>query len=87
MYRPQYHWNNPQEIDHYTDSSGMKLFYTPNLRPNDMAMLLVGQQWLEIPPRSTDAVFTSDCTSACTSNLMRGDIHVTQAFNHMHLTG
>merc|ERR1719317_1633524 len=48
---------------------------------------MIGQRWLEIPPGATDAVADMECTSTCTSNLMKGDIKIVQAFNHMHLTG
>lgn len=83
----QYHWNNPAKGGDFTDSSGLKLYYTPNLRPYDMAMFMTGQNFIQIPPRSHDVMATSDCSSTCTRNLLQGDIYVTDAANHMHYLG
>ncbi|KAK7103292.1 putative DBH-like monooxygenase protein 2 [Littorina saxatilis] len=83
----QSHWNNPQLHAHFNDSSGMRLHYTSELRANNMAMLMTGQNYIQIPPRSPDTLATSDCSSTCTNNLMTGDIHITSAANHMHYLG
>ncbi|KAK7506928.1 hypothetical protein BaRGS_00001779, partial [Batillaria attramentaria] len=83
----QYHWNNPAERTDFEDSSGLTLHYTPNVRPNDMAMLMTGQDHIVIPPRSLDTVITSDCTNTCTRNKLTGDIYVTTAADHMHYLG
>ena len=83
----QIHWNNPEELDQYTDSSGLQIYYTPKLRPNDAGMLLVGQERLVIPPGRQGVVFDSVCSSRCTSELLRGPVHITRAINHMHYLG
>jgi len=50
----QYHWNNPMLVDGHTDSSGFELYMTPNLRPNNAGILMVGQLSIEVtsPKRS-----------------------------------
>ena len=45
LYLVQMHWNNPFEFTHYTDGSGLVIYYTPNLRNNDGATLFLGQMY------------------------------------------
>ena len=35
MHMMQVHYYNPELVDHWTDRSGMRLYYTSDLRPND----------------------------------------------------
>ncbi|XP_025104356.1 DBH-like monooxygenase protein 1 homolog [Pomacea canaliculata] len=83
----QYHWNNPLLRSDFVDSSGLTLYYTPNLRPHNLGMLMTGQNYLEIPPFTDLTIATSDCTATCTKQLLHGDIHITEAVNHMHYLG
>ncbi|PVD26338.1 hypothetical protein C0Q70_14009 [Pomacea canaliculata] len=85
--RIEYHWNNPMRQSDFVDSSGFTLYYTPHLRRHNMGMLVVGQEYLEIPPFTDLTVASSDCTATCTKNLLKSDIYVTSAFNHMHYLG
>jgi hypothetical protein len=66
----QFHWNNPQEIDNYTDSSGMTLYYTTRKRLYDSGILMTGDQQFAIPPGETNYTVGSDCTAACTQKYM-----------------
>ena len=45
LYLVQMHWNNPLEFTHYTDGSGLVIYYTSNLRNNDEATLFLGQMY------------------------------------------
>ncbi|KAL8579823.1 hypothetical protein ACOMHN_048100 [Nucella lapillus] len=83
----EFHWNNPELRDDYTDSSGMRFFYTPNLRPNSAATLVIGQLFLEIPPLQPLVEVTGSCTSDCTRSMVNSSFYVTEAFNHMHYMG
>lgn len=81
------HWNNPQLRADYTDSSGMTFYLTPNLRPNEAGVLMIGQSYLEIPP-GQDAYSTEGvCKGSCTPYLMEGPVYITETFNHMHYLG
>ncbi|XP_033749196.1 uncharacterized protein LOC117333888 [Pecten maximus] len=59
----QMHWNNPSERHGYTDSSGIILFYTPILRPYNLANLLTGEHIFSIPPGENRYVVESECSS------------------------
>ncbi|XP_045188021.1 uncharacterized protein LOC123545778 [Mercenaria mercenaria] len=83
----QHHWNNPQEVTDYTDSSGMTLYLTPNLRPNNAGVLITGQGSLDIPPGQSSYPVTGSCGADCLSQMMDGNIYVSQVANHMHLLG
>ncbi|XP_060064280.1 DBH-like monooxygenase protein 1 homolog [Ylistrum balloti] len=83
----QYHWNNPERRSDYTDSSGLKLYYTPNRRLHDATVLQVGSEYLEIPPGEESVSAESWCSNECTSRYLFGPIYVTRAINHMHHIG
>ncbi|KAL3870612.1 hypothetical protein ACJMK2_038660 [Sinanodonta woodiana] len=81
------HWNNPLKTANTTDRSGMKLYYTSKLRPNDAGILMVGQTNLQIPPGKDAFSITGSCPGDCTRKLMVRNIYVVTAFNHMHYIG
>ncbi|XP_053386346.1 MOXD1 homolog 2-like [Mercenaria mercenaria] len=81
------HWNNLMETEGYTDGSGITLHLTPNLKPYDAGMMLIGQMLLGIPPRTPHHTENSTCSSECTKRKMTGNINVVGALNHMHYLG
>ncbi|XP_053375721.1 dopamine beta-hydroxylase-like [Mercenaria mercenaria] len=81
------HWNNPMKVDTYRDSSGMTLHLTPNLRPNEAGMMMIGQAFLMIPPGREKYSVNSSCSSECTNKKMIGNVNVIGALNHMHYLG
>ncbi|XP_067676503.1 MOXD1 homolog 1-like [Haliotis asinina] len=83
----QVHWNNPKKRSDYFDQSGMRIYYTPNLRTYDAGILTTGQDALLIPPGETSVKVHSTVPSACTSRFFTGTIYVTAALNHMHYLG
>ncbi|CAG2219261.1 unnamed protein product [Mytilus edulis] len=83
----QIHWNNRNRIPNMTDSSGLELFYTPNLRQYEAGMFAVGQEYLNIPPRVPNISFRSRCSSACTEVMFPKGVFITRAVNHMHYKG
>ena len=46
----QFHWTNVALREDNWDSSGITLYYTPNLRPYDAGTLFTGQSHLVLPP-------------------------------------
>ncbi|XP_061190243.1 dopamine beta-hydroxylase-like [Saccostrea echinata] len=80
----QFHWNNPEWRFDYTDSSGMTLYYTPNRRPNDATIMVVGQDYLEIPPGKERVEVDAVCSSEDTRIILSGPVYITRSFNHMH---
>ena len=85
----QVHWNNPLLLQGQTDSSGIRIYFTPHLRPNDMGTLFVGQRVISIPPEKESVTVTGSCRfSDCVSSLYnRKPIGIVTAQNHMHLLG
>lgn len=65
----------------------MTIHYTASRRPNDASMFILGQEYLEIPPRSTGVTFNAQCPSECTSEMFQEKIYITRAANHMHYFG
>ncbi|KAH9503094.1 hypothetical protein Btru_069949 [Bulinus truncatus] len=80
----QYHWNNPNHRTDWTDTSGMKIYYTPNLRQFDAGILVSGVQSFVLPPRRQSLTVSGTCPAGCTRDLMSGPINITKAWNHMH---
>ncbi|KAJ3209241.1 hypothetical protein HDU67_006303 [Dinochytrium kinnereticum] len=64
----QVHYDNPSAITGRVDSSGIKIFYTEQLRPNDIGVLTLGSVRFSIPGNSpTPFVLPPNiCPSACT---------------------
>ena len=83
----QYHWTNKHHVDHWYDSSGLTLYYTPRLRPNDAGAMVFGQHFLEIPPGVKSFIASGSCSSDCTQKFMYSDINIISALNHMHYLG
>ncbi|XP_046366878.2 tyramine beta-hydroxylase-like [Haliotis rufescens] len=82
-----HHWNNPEKKTTYTDSSGITLYLTPKLRKYNAAYMTVGETLLNIPPGRERVVHTSQCSSECTRDVMKGPIHLLAGYNHMHYLG
>lgn len=83
----QLHWNNPNLLDHLTDSSGMTIYYTPNLRKYDAELFMFGQEYLKIPPMTKSITYDATCPSDCTVDMFQQNVFITRAVNHMHYLG
>ena len=42
--------------DNWYDSSGIRLFYTPKLRPNDIGTMRTGQIFMDIPASTSEVM-------------------------------
>ncbi|XP_076456031.1 dopamine beta-hydroxylase-like [Babylonia areolata] len=83
----QFHWNNPELRSDHTDSSGLTLFYTRRLRPNEATTMVVGQRVFQIPPRQPSVQVTGTFPSSCSRRLLAKPVYVVNALNHMHYLG
>ena len=66
------HYDNPTLRPNIVDNSGVKLFYTENLREFDAATLRIGHELNALhtmPPEQKSFVTTGRCTSDCTSGV------------------
>jgi hypothetical protein len=65
------HYDNPKEIKNIVDDSGVKLYFTRQLRQHDLGLLTLGTEGtassLQIPPKSNDFISSSICDSFCTN--------------------
>ncbi len=84
----QVHWQRhpSQVVFGQTDSSGLKLHYTPNLRPYDAGSVMTGPFSLMIPANAAAVPQPGRCGSTCTGELPH-DVTVVQAMLHMHQLG
>lgn len=82
------HYNNPKGLKGESDpGTGLRLFFTENLRPNEIGILTVGQFVLDIPPNQPEVrAATSYCPSQCSSRFKQNITLVAQAL-HMHGLG
>ncbi|GAB6033666.1 hypothetical protein CHUAL_013726 [Chamberlinius hualienensis] len=63
------HYNNPELRNDYVDSSGIKFYYTSQLRPNDAAVLEIGLEYsnkMAIPPQQKAFSLSGHCIIECT---------------------
>ena len=75
----QIHYNN-YGSEPQIDASGMILKATPNLRPNDAAVLGVGTENFSLPPGQSEVSRSGDCQ-------LSQPMHIFNYSPHMHLLG
>ncbi|ORY33879.1 PHM/PNGase F [Rhizoclosmatium globosum] len=84
----QIHYNNPNALSNIIDSSGMRLFYTTQLRPNDMGVLILGDTNFNISGNDPSYYSTqwNVCPTACTKQFPT-NLTIINNFFHMHMLG
>ncbi|XP_053137691.1 dopamine beta-hydroxylase isoform X6 [Hemicordylus capensis] len=89
--RLEVHYHNPLKLKDHRDSSGIRLYYTASLRPNDAGIMELGLVYtpvMAIPPGESSFNLTGYCTDKCTEMaLPETGIHVFASQLHTHLTG
>ncbi|XP_018419215.1 PREDICTED: dopamine beta-hydroxylase [Nanorana parkeri] len=89
--RLEVHYHNPLELKGLSDSSGIRLYYTPSLRKFDAGIMELGLVYtpvMAIPPRQKSFQLTGYCTDKCTETALPPDgIHIFASQLHTHLTG
>jgi len=85
------HYTNPAQRPEVRDSSGIKIYYTTKLRPNDAGVLSVGMDpnWRHIiPPEQKAVVSEGHCIGTCTErSLPKQGVQVFGVMLHTHLLG
>jgi len=82
----QMHYYNLDAERGVLDSSGMRLFYSPQLRPNELGVLVVGSVGFNIPRLSALELAPAVCPSVCT-NKFNGTLQIVNTLLHMHKVG
>uniref|UniRef100_A0A673AUS3 Dopamine beta-hydroxylase n=1 Tax=Sphaeramia orbicularis TaxID=375764 RepID=A0A673AUS3_9TELE len=89
--RLEVHYHNPLIISDRRDSSGIRLHYTPSLRPFDAGIMELGLVYtplMAIPPKQQTFYLSGYCTSKCTQTaLPPGGINIFASQLHTHLAG
>ncbi|NXP76152.1 MOXD1 protein, partial [Ramphastos sulfuratus] len=88
------HYDNPSYAEGLTDSSGLRLIYTPVLRQYDAGVIEAGL-WVSlfhnIPPGMPEFVSEGHCTRECLTEALGAErpagIHVFAVLLHAHLAG
>ena len=83
----QQHWNNPLRKPGLTDSSGLKIYHTPNKRTNDAAYSVWGASTLEIPYGAKNVLQTGGCLPECTEDFNEETVYISQIIPQMHYLG
>ncbi|CAL8093006.1 unnamed protein product [Orchesella dallaii] len=83
------HYDNP-ELRTFRDSSGVRIYYTDKLRPNDGSVMLMGYRvtpFLLLPPMQKNFVTYGICSAECTDMTIPEDgINVIITLVHAHLS-
>jgi hypothetical protein len=84
------HYDNPEERE-FVDNSGIRVYYTDEVRENDMGSLWVGSRFSVfqfLPPGASEYHTYGGCTSECTAKTIPPQgISVTHVVLHLHQTG
>ncbi|EDV25400.1 uncharacterized protein TRIADDRAFT_55459 [Trichoplax adhaerens] len=85
------HYDNPEGKSNIVDSSGYKIYYTKQLRPNDIGVLIMGHlvsPFLIVPNNQMQWNITGYCSGECTSMIFpKNGINIFALFFHTHLAG
>ncbi|KAM3603176.1 uncharacterized protein V6R79_017748 [Siganus canaliculatus] len=94
LYRLEIHYNNPKLVAGRKDNSGLRLYYTDQLRPYDTGILATGLQPFpylpyDIPAKAKQFHSYGVCSTSSFSQLVSQppDIQVFAVFLHTHLAG
>ncbi|KAL7388098.1 hypothetical protein ABVT39_006959 [Epinephelus coioides] len=94
FFRLEIHYNNPNSDENRTDSSGLRLHYTAELRQNDVGILHTGvmishRTPYNIPPGAAQFHTYGVCNTSLFSQLVNPvpDLHVFAVMLHTHLAG
>uniref|UniRef100_A0A8C2H7N4 Monooxygenase, DBH-like 1, like n=1 Tax=Cyprinus carpio TaxID=7962 RepID=A0A8C2H7N4_CYPCA len=92
LYRLEVHYNNVNKSAGRVDNSGLRFYYTSELRQHDAAVLgagLVIAPWYAIPPNAKSFLTYGLCDTAYFPKVLKTphDLQVFSVMLHTHLTG
>jgi len=83
------HYNNADGETGVHDDSGIRIYYTKNLRKYDAAVMTLGDPiatFPDIPPLQSRYEYEADCPAVCTQHWPH-EINIFSDFLHMHMAG
>uniref|UniRef100_A0A8C2EFT4 Monooxygenase, DBH-like 1, like n=1 Tax=Cyprinus carpio TaxID=7962 RepID=A0A8C2EFT4_CYPCA len=92
FYRLEVHYNNPNKTAGRVDNSGLRFYYTSELRQHDAAVLMTGlalAPWYAIPPKAKSFLTYGMCDTAYIPKVLETphDLQVFSVMMHTHLAG
>ncbi len=86
------HYDNPQGLSNLVDNSGLKLYFTNQLRQYDLGLLILGTEGnplsIQIPPNANAFKISTTCYPECTTRFFPEDgIYAVSGLLHTHLAG
>ncbi|KAI4879957.1 hypothetical protein NFI96_018374 [Prochilodus magdalenae] len=93
LYRLEVHYNNQNEMSGRVDNSGLRFYYTAQLRQYDAGVLMTGlavAPGYAIPPNATDFLSYGLCDTSFIPQLVSQSVQDLQVFSvilHTHLAG
>uniref|UniRef100_A0A8C2DCP4 Monooxygenase, DBH-like 1, like n=1 Tax=Cyprinus carpio TaxID=7962 RepID=A0A8C2DCP4_CYPCA len=92
LYRLEVHYNNVNKSTGRVDNSGLRFYYTSELRQHDAAVLMTGlalAPWYAIPPKAKSFLTYGMCDTAYIPKVLKTphDLQVFSVMLHTHLTG
>jgi len=85
------HYDNYQREEVSGDRSGLRLYYTPRLRPHDLGQATIGHMFdasIIVPPGEPRWDVRGHCSSECTRDLLPAEgVLLTTGLLHAHLLG
>ncbi|XP_052390510.1 DBH-like monooxygenase protein 2 homolog isoform X1 [Carassius gibelio] len=92
LYRLEVHYNNPNKSAGRVDNSGLRFYYTSELRQHDAAVLMTGlavTPGYAIPPKAKSFLTYGLCDTAYIPEVLQTphDLQVFSAMLHTHLAG
>uniref|UniRef100_A0A8C1CJ92 Monooxygenase, DBH-like 1, like n=1 Tax=Cyprinus carpio carpio TaxID=630221 RepID=A0A8C1CJ92_CYPCA len=92
FYRLEVHYNNPNKTAGRVDNSGLRFYYTSELRQHDAAVLMTGlalAPWYAIPPKAKSFLTYGMCDTAYIPKVLETphDLQVFSVMLHTHLAG
>ncbi|CAN0322479.1 unnamed protein product [Ectocarpus fasciculatus] len=87
----QTHYNNPDGVSGMNDSSGVRVYYTEELRPIQMGVLKLGDPHVDLAEQSLPdgkSSFSFGCPGTCTeTNFEEEEVTIFNHVLHMHENG
>ncbi|XP_067938987.1 DBH-like monooxygenase protein 1 [Watersipora subatra] len=85
----QMHYDNPEGLNTFVDSSGLRVTYTPTVREHEAAVFPVGLvEGIAVPPAAEKFKIVSYCDGSCTNQFLPEEgIEIYGYLLHTHLLG
>ncbi|OXA56383.1 DBH-like monooxygenase protein 1 [Folsomia candida] len=89
-FKLEVHYNNPNHLNDVAFDTGLKLYYTEDLRVLDAGRIAIGSEinfTQMIPPNSEKFVTVAHCDVSCTAELPENGVALFNFLIHAHLSG